>query len=59
MIEALGGHTADWEPIVVFVLVNKLDVQSQQSWKETLKASKELTKLDQFLFWNFWKYVPE
>lgn len=49
MIEKLGADTANWDPVFVHVLLNKIDCVTQQQWKEKLKASKNLVKLNEFL----------
>lgn len=49
MINSLGGNTENWDPLLIHMIVRKLDSYTQQIWREKLKASKQLTPFSELM----------
>lgn len=48
-IQKIGVNTSTWDPLVVHLLAQKLDVESHNDYVESLNSPKELPSLREFL----------
>lgn len=44
----LNVNTTAWDPIVIFIILVKLDSETQKQYELSLKSSKEIQKLEEF-----------
>lgn len=48
-INNLGADTTNWDPLIVFILSQKLDVDTHKDYVDSLKNPRELPVLEEFL----------
>ncbi|XP_075157733.1 uncharacterized protein LOC142231000 [Haematobia irritans] len=46
-LQNLGLDTRTWDPILIHLLVQKLDLQSRRDWEQSLKSSTELPSISE------------
>ncbi|XP_075157530.1 uncharacterized protein LOC142233037 [Haematobia irritans] len=50
-LQNLDINTKTWDPLLIHLLVQKLDIQSRRDWEQSLKSSTEIPQLSElFLF---------
>lgn len=48
-IKSLGVNTITWDPLLVYILANKLDADTHSDYVASLKQPRELPKLSEFM----------
>ncbi|XP_008485636.1 uncharacterized protein LOC103522310 [Diaphorina citri] len=48
-IEALGVSVHGWDPLLISLLLNKLDLETQRDWEISISSSQELPRVQELL----------